>query len=579
MGRYITLNSQFNPFSFDDYIKPYQIYGEAYKEMENQYDDLSSKATILENLANSAIDQREYQQYKSFADDLRGQANQLATQGLSPSLRRELMTMRNRYKQDISPMETAYQRRAALAEEQRLAMQKDPTSFYEKMASEMGLSNFLNNPNANYGKSYSGALLTSQVAEQAKNLVKQIKNNPTEWKPILGNQYYEAFIQKGFTDEDVYKAVSGDSDANPILVGIVDKVIQSSGIENWMTPEQLKQAKGIASQGLYNAVGSGDFERLKNEAYETPYERWKHQKEMNISNSPIDTPLPAYYQWIGNELNINDKLVNEYNEDLEKVKQYQTPSSELESSTLITGPFGFPYYEIPTIQSQVAQSNFNYLQDKYRTQKEKEIGKELSKEELESRINDARNRVMRSVRSVSFNNTQSAQAMRYLGKELDNIWNNPNTTDRTRKQFIKNRRTGDGIDDEIYNKLKADSNATIQFNPYSDEFIINSTDAGGSFVIDKSILANIQVPIPNYDGTVFTMPMDKVFGAIHELYQNPNIDIDDPNITTQVNNFLRLAFGAFNNVINSGEFETTKTSAGANTSLNNKPKSKSSTTK
>ena len=58
-----------------------------------------------------------------------------------------------------------------------------------------------------------------------------------------------------------------------------------------------------------------------------------------------------------------------------------------------------------------------------------------------------------------------------------------------------------------------------------------------------------------------------------------NVDIDDPNITTQVNNFLRLAFGAFNNVINSGEFETTKTSAGANTSLNNKPKSKSSTTK
>ena len=105
--------------------------------------------------------------------------------------------------------------------------------------------------------------------------------------------------------------------------------------------------------------------------------------------------------------------------------------------------------------------------------------------------------------------------------------------------IIKNRRTGDGIDDEIYNKLKADSNATIQFNPYSDEFIINSTDAGGSFVIDKSILSNIQVPIPSYDGTVFTMPMDKVFGAIHELYQNPNIDIDDPNITTQVNNFLR----------------------------------------
>lgn len=578
MGRYITLNSQFNPFSFDDYIKPYQIYGEAYKEMENQYDDLSSKATILENLANSAIDQREYQQYKSFADDLRGQANQLATQGLSPSLKRELMTMRNRYKQDISPMETAYQRRAALAEEQRLAMQKDPTLFYERMASEMGLSNFLNNPNANYGKSYSGALLTSQVAEQAKNLIKQIKSNPTEWKPILENQYYEAFIQKGFTDEDVYKAISGDSDANPILVGIVDKVIQSSGIENWMTPEQLKQAKGIASQGLYNAVGSGDFERLKNEAYETPYEKWKHQKEMGILNSPVDTLLPAYYQWIGNELTSDDNLLKKYNQELNDLNAYFDNSESQKDLRVIDNTYGGWSYMVPSTESRLSISYKN-LQDKYRTQEEKDAGKELSKEELETRIKREKSKALKSTKSASFNNAQSAQAMRYLGKELDNIWNNPNITNRTRKQLIKNRRTDDGIDDEIYNKLKADGNATIQFNPYSDEFIINSTDAGGSFVIDKSILANIQVPIPNYDGTVFTMPMDKVFEAIHELYQNPNIDIDDPNITTQVNNFLRLAFGAFNNVINSGEFETTKTSASANTSLNNKPKSKSSTIK
>ena len=42
---------------------------------------------------------------------------------------------------------------------------------------------------------------------------------------------------------------------------------------------------------------------------------------MNTPNPLVDTPLPTYYQWIGNELNINDKLVSEYNEDLEKVKQ------------------------------------------------------------------------------------------------------------------------------------------------------------------------------------------------------------------------------------------------------------------
>ena len=425
---------------------------------------------------------------------------------------------------------------------------------------------------------FNADLVTEAERKNRINEIKQIKSNPTEWKPILGNQYYEAFIQKGFTDEDVYKAISGDSDANPILVGIVDKVIQSSGIENWMTPEQLKQAKGIASQGLYNAVGSGDFERLKNEAYETPYEKWKHQKEMGILNSPVDTLLPAYYQWIGNELTSDDNLLKKYNQELNDLNAYFDNSESQKDLRVIDNTYGGWSYMVPSTESRLSISYKN-LQDKYRTQEEKDAGKELSKEELETRIKREKSKALKSTKSASFNNAQSAQAMRYLGKELDNIWNNPNITNRTRKQLIKNRRTDDGIDDEIYNKLKADGNATIQFNPYSDEFIINSTDAGGSFVIDKSILANIQVPIPNYDGTVFTMPMDKVFEAIHELYQNPNIDIDDPNITTQVNNFLRLAFGAFNNVINSGEFETTKTSASANTSLNNKPKSKSSTIK
>lgn len=576
MGRYITLNSQFNPFSFDDYIKPYQIYGEAYKEMENQYDDLSSKATILENLANSAIDQREYQQYKSWSNDLKTQADQLATQGLSPSLRRSLMTMRNRYKSEINPIETAYQRRAALAEEQRLATLKDPTLFYERTASDMGLRDFINNPNANYGRSYSGALLTQQVAEQAKNLIKQIKSNPKEWKPILEGQYYEAFTQKGFTDEDVNKAINGDADANPILVGIVDNVLNSSGVKEWMDSTQLNKARGIASQGLYSGVGSGDYEHLQNRGYETEYERWKHNQEMNPPTPP-EIPLPAYYQWIGNELNTDMNLLKEYNDDLESLSEYTTliNGPQKEAYTSYSGRLPVYYPSTKEISDGINQK----LQDKYRTPDEKFNNIILTNKELENRIKRQRSKAAKSVKSASFNNTQSAQAMRYLGKELDNIWNNPNITNRTRKQLIKNRRTDDGIDDEIYNKLKADSNATIQFNPYSDEFIINSTDAGGSFVIDKSILANIQVPIPNYDGTVFTMPMDKVFEAIHELYQNPNIDIDDPNITTQVNNFLRLAFGTFNNVINSGEFETTKTSAGANTSLNNKPKSKSSTTK
>lgn len=567
MGRYITLNTQFNPYSFEDYIKPYQIYGEAYKDMETQYNDLSDKATILENLANSSQDQAEYQQYKSYANDLRAQADQLATQGLSPSLRRSLIGLRDRYKHQINPMELAYQKRAALAEEQRLATLKDPTIFYERMASDMGLKDFINNPNANYGRSYSGALLTQQVAEQAKTLVNQIKNYPEQWRSILGGQYYESLIQKGFTEKDVNKAINGDSDANPILTNIVEKVLQGSGVTNWMTKNQLKQAKAIANQGLYSSIGSTSIERLQNQGYETPYEKWKHQQEMNI---PPQTPIPDYIQWIGSELISDDKLLKEYNDDLELLEDYEMKSYPFYINLGKGNLYGSQEYS-SFMQNYATSDNYTTpnktkLQDKYRTSEEKEKGVELSKEEIKSRIEKEKEKALKSVKTAFFNNTQSAHAMRYLGKELDTIFSNPNLTKRTQKNIIIDKKTGKPITPEDYAKLKEDANTTIGFNPYTGDFIANS--GNNSYIIDKNaVLTNIQVPILNNNGTVQIMPMNQVLQMVHSMYLDPNTDLSNPETISILNNYLNLAFGAFNDVINSGQLETTKTSSNANTSI------------
>lgn len=48
----LVVNSKFQPFSFDRYLQPYQIYGQSYKEIEEQYTDLSAKAGIWDGLAN-----------------------------------------------------------------------------------------------------------------------------------------------------------------------------------------------------------------------------------------------------------------------------------------------------------------------------------------------------------------------------------------------------------------------------------------------------------------------------------------------------------------------------------------------
>ena len=93
----LIVNSKFQPFSFERYIQPYQMYGAAYKELENQYGELATKASIWEKMANEQTDSKAYRMYKTYSDELKDKASKLAREGLNASSRQELLNMRNRY--------------------------------------------------------------------------------------------------------------------------------------------------------------------------------------------------------------------------------------------------------------------------------------------------------------------------------------------------------------------------------------------------------------------------------------------------------------------------------------------------
>jgi hypothetical protein len=115
----LVANSKFQPFSFERYIQPYQIYGEAYREVENSLTELATKANIWEKMANEQTDSDAYKMYKTYANDLEKQAGQLAREGLNAASRRDMLNMRARYSKEITPIDTAYKKREELAKEQR----------------------------------------------------------------------------------------------------------------------------------------------------------------------------------------------------------------------------------------------------------------------------------------------------------------------------------------------------------------------------------------------------------------------------------------------------------------------------
>jgi hypothetical protein len=275
----------------------------AHQELESGLSDLATKASIWEEIADEQSDPYAYSLYKNYAKELSKQAEFLASNGLTPESRGVLSKMKSRYSSEITPIENAYTRRQTLAAEQRTARNKDATMLFDKDISTMSLDDFIKNPETSYTP-YSGALIASQVSTATKSLAKAIKENPRKWKSILGGQYYETMMQKGYTPEEVLLASINDPKAPQDLRKIVEDVVNSTGIKDWDNPNALKQAYEYARQGLWDAIGDTTYQVQQNRGWIDPNEKPKEDK-----NKPVVTPnfSPRIMEGVSGE---EDKSLN-----------------------------------------------------------------------------------------------------------------------------------------------------------------------------------------------------------------------------------------------------------------------------
>lgn len=257
----LVLDTKFNPFSYAEMLAPVAAATQAHQALEEEYGNLSAKADVWENMANEQSDPLAYKMYKGYSDDLRDRAGTLLREGLNASSRKGMLDMRARYSKEIAPIEAAYKRREELAAEQRKAYAANPTLRYERYANAMSLDDFIKNPSIDYGRSYSGALLTQQVAQAAANYAKVLTR---EGKlKSLGLPYqYTRDLGYGATPEQVLAVINkaaqnGEEGAISFLRGIRDQVIASSGTNAWITPGSAaaKERDAFANMGLYSALG------------------------------------------------------------------------------------------------------------------------------------------------------------------------------------------------------------------------------------------------------------------------------------------------------------------------------------
>ena len=363
--------AKFRPFSYQEMLQPLQAYTNEYNTIQEGIGELGAKAGVFDKMANEQTDPRAYQMYKQYSEDLAKQAESLAKQGLTPSTRQGLIDMRKRYSSEIMPIEQAYARRQSLIDEQRKAMQQDSTILFDRPASTLSLDELIANPVLS-PQSYSGSLLTKQVGTAAQNLAKEARENPRKWRTILGNQYYETIMQRGFRPEEVIQAISNNPNASPILRSMVEDAISSSGITGWNDEEALNRAYDYARQGLWQAVGDTQYQQVSNKAYDyaMQLEMAKAKKGLAGEESGLS---PLTYRSVGKTSVDRTKKTEELQSELDFIRQLKAnPSIINEKATRRVGKpttsgtnGGFVYTEWKDEEYQPNAEKLNKIVSKY----------------------------------------------------------------------------------------------------------------------------------------------------------------------------------------------------------------------
>ena len=301
-GNYgLVVDSRFKARSFDDLIKPLAMYTQEYNALEQGINELDTKASIWENMANEQTDKNTYRIYKNYADDLRNAADQLASQGLSKMSRPALMALKSRYSKEIIPIEQAYQNRAEEIKEQRAGKAKG--MVYEGDASTASLDRYLSNPSIRYGMANAQEGF-QRVATAATALSKKLRDYG-KGKSLDG--FTRTWLQEhGYRDNEVNQAIAdiegalrgdGNVRGTNILTNILANEMQTAGVNKWNTAARMDYYNRIAP-ALYQAVGQTQVGTYQDQAamMATQLAKQKELARYQKSLEKPEEPENPYYE-------------------------------------------------------------------------------------------------------------------------------------------------------------------------------------------------------------------------------------------------------------------------------------------
>lgn len=257
MGLNITVASKFNPFTYDDYIKPYKenidTYFKNYRDTENKLSDLGTQLEALDYIIESEPEDSPLKStYSNYKKELEKAAEAL-TSGWSQADVQNYNKLKKMFAKDISPIATQYARRQKLEDEQRKEKVSKPSIYFSKRAAETSLAEMIDNPNWSY-TSFVGDDITKAVQSMVSPVATILDNI---WKDGPVGDYDKILRKYGIFPEDVSAYFNGNLTGG--LAKFFDDArntaIKSYGVDAWNDQNALNTAYQYANIGIPKAIG------------------------------------------------------------------------------------------------------------------------------------------------------------------------------------------------------------------------------------------------------------------------------------------------------------------------------------
>ena len=260
----IVSSAKFTPFTFDEMIKPLEMYRDYYKENEELANKLSEDAAEWGRKASVSTDPETAATYRIYKEDLESLSDRLLKEGMSPGLRSDLQKMRRRYNTEITPIKDAYNWRLQQIQEQREGRAKG--MVYENDAATTSLDKYVKNPSLiyNFADSNAGYNRLATAAQSIANGLADAKitgNLDPYTKKLLITSGYDVNDVSGAINKallDITNVMSGnanmDSDAGKLIVNLLSQESKAAGISEWSTQSKNEYINKVAP-ALYNLIG------------------------------------------------------------------------------------------------------------------------------------------------------------------------------------------------------------------------------------------------------------------------------------------------------------------------------------